>query len=86
MWKDWIVEVFVPIQSDEGNKGKIVTGYPVARNRILTVRHAVFPKDADRDESRPIVIRWHYPNAVKQWQQIREVAWESEAWDLALLD
>jgi hypothetical protein len=85
MWKDSIAEIFVPTGSD-GNKGEIATGYPVAPNRVLTAYHAVCPTSAQRDEGRPIEIRWHHSKAVSAWQPVQGIAWEGEQWDLILLD
>lgn len=85
MWKDSIAEIFVPTGSD-GKTGELATGYPVAPNRILTVYHAVCPTTAQRDESRPIEVRWHHAKAVSAWQPVQGIAWEGESWDLILLE
>ena len=86
MWKDSIAEIFVPRTGSNGEEGDIATGYPVAPNRILTAYHAVYPKSAQRDVSRPIEIRWHHSKAVSDWQPVQGIAWEGGQWDLILLD
>lgn len=87
MNKDLIVEIFVPTLGSNGSDGMIATGYPVARNRILTARHPFYPDEGPaRDPAFPIEIRWHYPGAALDWQAAEDIAWESECWDLVLLD
>ncbi len=53
MNKDLAAEIYVPTQD---GKGEIGTGYPVAKNLILTALHVVSPKD--RDPHQPIEIRF----------------------------
>jgi hypothetical protein len=87
MNKDLIVEIFVPIEGSDGYEGCIATGYPIARDRILTARHPLYPDDGPaRDPSHPIEVRWRCPDADGDWQPVRAIAWENARWDLALLD
>lgn len=83
MNKNLLVEIFVPTG---GKRGYIATGYPVARNRILTARHVLFP--ADRDEQSPIVVRWyHQREEARQWRPINNIVWEGgEDLDAAVPD
>lgn len=55
--KDMLVEIFVSNEDDE--EGSIATGYPVAPNKILTARHALFPEDGSGRPDK-IEVRWHY--------------------------
>ncbi len=87
MNKDLIVEIFVPTQGSGDCEGVIATGYPVAPDRILTARHSFFPVEGPaRDEALPIEVRWYYPGASGDWQPAIRIAWESERWDLVLLE
>lgn len=86
MIKEWIAEIFVPKHGTRGEKGEIATGYPVTRDLILTARHPLFPPDPGRDENRPIDLRWRHPAVLdKGWQAAGGIVWDSERWDLALL-
>lgn len=68
MNKNLLVEIFVPITEPPG-EGKIGTGYPVAKDRILTARHVLFPPD--RDPAKPIEIRWHHQEKEsREWKPI----------------
>ena len=72
MNKDLLVEIFVPITGSPG-LGKIGTGYPVAKDRILTARHVLFPPN--RDPGKPIEIRWHHQTGeTHQWIEIADEA------------
>jgi hypothetical protein len=84
--KKLIVEIFVPLCGSEGKDGEIATGYPVSPKLILTARHPLFPEEPGRDKERPIEMRWRYPGAPREWQAAGEIAWESERWDLALIE
>jgi hypothetical protein len=85
MNKNLLVQIFVPTRDGEG---QIATGYPVDRNRILTARHVLFPKDRDAD--RPIELRWYWQQGpARQWREIQDdsVIWEgSEDCDAALIE
>jgi hypothetical protein len=80
--KNILVEIFVSTGEDEG---EIATGYPVAKNRILTARHALYP---DGPEPHRIEVRWHHlTGAVRQWQPARIVEWEGgDEFDVALIE
>lgn len=87
MDKNLIVEIFVPKSGTDGKKGDIATGYPVARDLILTARHVLHPQESGRDDACKIEVRWRHPNVNdKGWRPIAGIAWESEGWDLALLE
>ncbi|MDQ2696679.1 MAG: serine protease [Pseudomonadota bacterium] len=87
MDKNLIVEIFVPKTGTGCKKGEIATGYPVARNLILTARHVLYPQETRRDDACNIEVRWRHPNVKdKGWRPITGVVWESEPWDLALLE
>jgi len=78
MNKDLLIEIFVPIIGSPG-LGKIGTGYPVAKDRILTARHVLFPPN--RDPDKPIEIRWHYQQGEhRDWRPIDEnnVLWPGD--------
>ena len=66
-----LVEVFVPTTAEDGT-GRIGTGYPIAKNRILTARHVLFPKDLN--PAADFKIRWHYwrdsGKPAGQWQTV----------------
>ncbi len=85
MNKNLLVEVFVPIEP--AGQGKIGTGYPVAKDRILTARHVVCP--GKRDFTKPVEIRWHHqPLAERRWIEIsdRDILWVGdESCDAAVL-
>ncbi len=91
MDKNVIVEIFVPEQGAGGQEGGIATGYPIAKNLILTARHVLYP-DAGRDEAYPIEVRWRHPEVRDRgWQPLKipsgqTISWQSEQWDLALLE
>lgn len=78
-----LVEIFVPVI--HGDEGQIATGYPVARDLILTARHVLFPKN--RDRNKPIELRWHYKGTA--WTPISEddaIVWDGgENLDAALI-
>ena len=83
MDKNLLIEIFVP-RTDGG--GNIATGYPVAKDRILTARHALFPRD--RNTTKPIEVRWHHQSGeARKWRGINEIAWNGgDAFDVALID
>ena len=86
MNKNLLVEIFVPLTVPAG-QGKIGTGYPVAKDRILTARHVIRPDK--RDFTKPIEIRWHHqPLATRKWIEIsdQDILWVGdENWDAAVL-
>lgn len=70
-YKDLLIELFVP--SAAGNaKGKIGTGFPIAKDRIMTARHVLFGDG--RDETADFEIRWHHwrdsDNPAGKWQPV----------------
>jgi hypothetical protein len=78
MNKNLLVEIFVPI-TQPPNEGKIGTGYPVAKDRILTARHVLLPPN--RDPAKPIEIRWHHqPVATRRWIEVpdQDVLWPGD--------
>jgi len=85
--QDLVVEVFVPEVGTDGKEGQIATGYPVARDRILTARHALFPEGPGRDPKRPIEVRFRCPGVDPIWRPLTAytVVWDSQRWDLVLL-
>ena len=84
MDKNLLVEIFVPTA---GEGGLIGTGYPVAKDRILTARHVLLPED--RDPQRPIEVRWyHQQGAAREWIATGDdaIVWEGgEDCDAAVL-
>jgi hypothetical protein len=81
--RNLLIEIFVP---RTGGGGNIATGYPVAKNRILTARHALFPPN--RDTMKPIEVRWrHQSGEAREWRGINAIAWDGgDAFDVALID
>ncbi|MFO1424063.1 MAG: hypothetical protein U1F70_10490 [Candidatus Competibacteraceae bacterium] len=78
MNKDLLVEIFVPT-TERQNWGAIGTGYPVAKDRILTARHVLCPPNRDWDK--PIEIRWHHqPPEERRWIEIpdNDVLWAGD--------
>lgn len=91
MDKNLVVEIFVPLRGSD--EGEIATGYPVAKNLILTARHPLFPKEPKRDDGGcnrdgcKIEVRWRHPGVdAGRWWPVKAIAWESERWGLALLE
>ncbi|WP_295582020.1 hypothetical protein [uncultured Lamprocystis sp.] len=84
MIQDLVVEIFVPECGTNGKKGQIATGYPIARDRILTARHPLFPAPG-RDPDRPIEIRWRCRDIDPCWRPVGDIVWEDQGWNLALL-
>lgn len=66
-----LVEIFVPTTAGDG-VGRIGTGYPIAKDRILTARHVLFPEDLK--SAADFKIRWHYQRdsgkPAGQWQTV----------------
>lgn len=85
MNKDLLVEIFVPT-NDDGTKGSLGTGYPIAKNLILTARHVLFPDN--RDDSQKIEFRWHHRHGEdREWQPITDIVWQSDGdFDAALIE
>ncbi len=81
MNKDLLVEIFVSTQGDEG---LIATGYPVAKNRILTAGHVL----DNATQATQIQVRWYNQEGpVRQWRKINEIVWRGGGdLDAALLD
>lgn len=82
MDKNLCVEFFVPVQ---GGQGRFGTGYPVAKDLILTAQHVLFP--TNRDDKKPIEMRWH--NLAKphnRWQAAGKIVWSGgRRFDAALI-
>ena len=81
-----LVEVFVRTGA---GKGELATGYPVAKNRVITARHTVFPPGKNVD---CIELRWYYQNGEFKETVVLEsppacIAWDGgEKFDVVLLD
>jgi hypothetical protein len=82
--QDLVVEIFVPECGTNGEEGQFATGYPIARDRILTARHPLFPAPG-RDPKHPIEIRWRCRDVDPCWRPVGDIVWEDQGWDLALL-
>lgn len=74
-----LIEIFVPTQGGKGT-GRIGTGYPIAKDRILTARHVLFP--ADLKLAADFELRWHnLRNTGKpagRWQKVnrkQQIIW-----------
>ncbi|MFM8442234.1 MAG: serine protease [Methylococcus sp.] len=84
MDKRLLVQLFVPTTDPEG-KGSIGTGYSVDKDRILTARHVVLPKN--RDTSKPIEIRWYHLDEPRRgWRPCRKILWDSSQEDVAVIE
>jgi hypothetical protein len=84
MDKNWLVQIFVPTTDPEG-KGSVGTGYPVARERILTARHVVFHEN--RDDSKPIEARWyHLDESQREWRTVSKIIWDSKKEEVAVIE
>jgi len=80
--RDLLVEIRVP--TNGGWEGS--TGYPVARDRVLTARHGLYP--VQRLANRPIKLRWfHQSGAAGEFIELPRdaIVWESTELDAALL-
>lgn len=80
--RDLLVEIRVPI--DGGWEGS--TGYPVARDRILTARHGLYPKGLVPDGN--IKLRWfHQSGATGGFIELSRdaIVWQDVDLDAALL-
>jgi hypothetical protein len=80
--RDLLVEIRVPIV--DGWEGS--TGYPVARDRILTACHGLYP--TRRLADRPIKLRWfHQSGAAGAFIELSRdaIVWENAELDAALL-
>ncbi len=87
MNKNLVVEIFTPVTGPDPGQGVIGTGYPIAKNRILTARHVVLPDN--RNPTAPTEIRWRHPQlAAHGWIECAaELAWESPPeLDVAVLE
>jgi hypothetical protein len=88
-FKDLLIELFVPLAAGNG-QGRIGTGFPIARDCILTARHVLF--DRDLDMSAAFEMRWHHwrrkDKAAGRWQTIgrQQIAFAgSDALDAAVI-
>lgn len=57
MNKDMLVEIFADFGHPDGI-GKVSTGYPVAKDRILTARHGLYDENGSLTKS--VEVRWYY--------------------------
>ncbi|MCP4407994.1 MAG: hypothetical protein GY807_09605 [Gammaproteobacteria bacterium] len=82
MDKNLLVQIFVSTGVDEG---EIATGYPIAKNRILTARHALYP---DGQQPHSIEVRWcHLTGSARSWRPATFVEWDgSDEFDVALIE
>jgi V8-like Glu-specific endopeptidase len=84
MYKDLLVEIFADFGSADG-KGKVSTGYSVAKDRILTARHGLYK---DGSFANKVEVRWHYQRDKEgcNWQVVEIVdCGLDEGLDVALL-
>src|SRR4051812_16793463 len=81
MIKNLLVEIFV---STKDGQGHIATGYPIAKNRILTAWHVLSPSGADHPES--VEVRWHHQiGATREWRAASIVWHGGDMFDAALI-
>jgi hypothetical protein len=71
MDENLLVRIVVPTVD---GKTRLGTGYPVARDRILTARHVVTP--SDRDANQPIQIHWQTAAGVLSPSTTAHVHWQ----------
>ncbi len=82
MDENLLVRIFVPTANGRSRLG---TGYPVARDRILTARHVVCPQD--RDDSQPIHVHWDPVGTASAATAGGRVLWQGGVdWDAAVLE
>ncbi|MCP4702438.1 MAG: hypothetical protein GY862_37100 [Gammaproteobacteria bacterium] len=84
MNKNLLVEIFADVG---GGEGHIATGYPVAKERIITARHAIFPENR---KPRAIELRWHHlEGAAKEWLALDPeecIVWDGgDGFDVAVI-
>ena len=80
-WKNFLVQVFATTDEAKGI-GKMGTGYPIAKDRILTARHVVLPNNKKPTK---IEARWPQAGGDSAWQPA-EVLWPQNAEDGSRLD
>lgn len=78
---DWdlTIEVFVPTDGGEGN---VATGYPVAKDRIITAAH-VFKSQQSA------IVRWHHSDKrARRFRPIQRIIWDGRdhGFDVAVLE
>ena len=82
MDENLLVRIIVPTVD---GKARLGTGYPVARDRILTARHVL--AQPDRDENQPIQIQWQAADSVAMPPATANVLWQGGAdMDAAVLE
>ncbi len=89
MIKDLVVRIAVPVSGGVRSG----TGYPVARDLLLTARHVLHP--TDRDPNRPIKLHWLPSDFIGEGElaggvydlgdEKADIVWENEALDAALI-
>ena len=82
MDENLLVRIIVPTVD---GKARLGTGYPVARDRILTARHVVAQPDWDKNQ--PIQIQWQASASVAMPPATANVLWQGGAdLDAAVLE
>jgi hypothetical protein len=88
-FKNLLIEIYVPTNASP-HTGRIGTGYPIAKDRILTARHVLFPKGQDPDAE--FQIRWHHwrnlNKSAGRWHKVSrdQIIWPgTEALDAAVI-
>jgi hypothetical protein len=80
-WKNFVVQVFATTDEAKGI-GKMGTGYPIAKDRILTARHVVLPNNKKPTK---IEARWPQAGGDSAWQPAK-VLWPQNAEEGSRLD
>ncbi|SDF02010.1 serine protease [Rhodospira trueperi] len=82
-WKDTLVAIWAPTTD---GKGEIGTGFPIARDLLMTARHVV--RSEDRDKTKPLEINWLHSR--ESWSALcsdddKLIIWECDVHDVAVL-
>ena len=81
--RDLLIEIRV--DTDDGGF-EVSTGYPIARDLILTARHGLYP--SKRRKKQPIQLRWfHQRDKLRAFVEVprSDIAWQNKKLDVALL-